>query len=352
MEKIEEARGKVASLIGANPEEIIFTSCGTESNNLAIKGIAQSYKNKGNHIITSSIEHLSIIHPLKTLKKNGFEITELKVSPEGKVNPDDVRKSIKRETILITIQHSNPEIGTIQEIEEIGKIAKENEILFHTDAVSSCGIVELDVNKLNVDLLSFSAQNFYGPKGIAGLFIRKGVKIPPQLEGGIQERGIRSGLENVPGIIGMGKAAEIAKKNLKNWQKKFLRLRDKILDELPKRIEHVIITGSREKRLPNHASFCIKYIEGEAMILSLDMEGIFVTSGSACTSKALKASHVLLSCGIDHATAQGSIVFSFGIENNEEDLKKLFEVFPPIVKRLRDMSPLYAKFLKEGKDVQ
>jgi len=345
-EKLENARKNVSSLINALPEEIIFTSCGSESNNLALKGIAAALKSKGNHIITSSIEHLSILHPLRTLKKQGFEVTEIPVDKTGLISPDDIKKAITDKTILVSIQHANPEIGTIQNLKEISKVVKEKDIIFHTDAVCSVGEIEFDVKTLNIDLASFSAQNFYGPSGIAALFIKKGIKILPQIEGGIQERGFRSGLENILGIIGMGKAAEIAMKKYKEWNKKLIPLRDKLLKEVPEKIEHVVVTGNLEKRLPGHVSFCIEFIEGEAMLLFLDMDGISATSGSACTSKALKASHVLLACGLDHAIAQGSLVLSLGINNTEDEINYFLEKFPDIVKKLREMSPLYAKYLK------
>lgn len=343
---IDEARLKVAQLIGAKPEEIYFTASGAESNNFAIKGIAQAYREKGNHIITSSIEHYSVLYPIKTLSKWGYEITTIPVDKYGLVNPEDVKKSIKKETILISIMHANNEIGTLEPIKEIGRIAHEYKIPFHSDGVATVGLIPVNVNELEVDALSLTGHSFYGPKGGAALYLRKGIRTMPLIEGGVQENGRRGGTENVPAIVGLGKACELALKEMPKRIEHNQRLRNRILSELPQKIERIYLTGHPEKRLPNHASFCVEFIEGEAMLLFLDDAGIAAASGSACTSKALKASHVLLALGIDHALAQGSIVFTLGTSNTDSDIDTLLTKLPPIVERLRQMSPLYAKFKK------
>lgn len=344
---LASAHQEVADLINAEPEEIFFTSSGAESNNWIIKGIGESYQEKGKHIISSAIEHLSIINPLRRLTKNGFSITFLPVDKYGLVDPEAVKKAIRKETILITIQFASNEIGTIQPIAEIGKIAEENNIIFHTDAVAGAGSLKIDVKEIKVSALSLSAHTFYGPKGVGCLYLKKGVKISPLIEGGGQEEGRRAGTENLLGIIGMGKAAEIAKKEMENWTRKLKPLRDTLIREISSRIERVYLTGHPTIRLPNHCSFCVEFIEGEAMLLYLDGEGISAASGSACTSRSLKSSHVLSALGIEPALAQGSIVFTLGEENTEEDISYLLEKLPPIVQRLRDLSPLYAKYLKE-----
>lgn len=338
---LEEAREKIASLLNVSPSEIYFTSSGAESNNWAIKGIAFANQNKGNHIIISAIEHPSVIQPAKRLEKMGFEITYLKVDKYGIIDLDELKKKIKKETILISIMHANYEVGTIEPIKEISEIAKENKILFHSDGVAVAGQLIINLKELNVDLYTISSHTFYGPKGVALLYIKKGTKIQPLIEGGIQENNRRAGTENLIGIIGMAKAYEIAIKEIEERRNKLERLRDKLIQELPKRIENIYLTGHPQNRLPNHASFCVEYVEGEAMVLYLNNKGIACASGSACSSKQLKASHVLLAMGISPVLAQGSIVFTLGINNNEEDINYLLEVFPQIVKRLREISPLY-----------
>jgi len=346
-EAIEKARREVANLIGAHPDEVYFTSSGAEANNFVIKGIAMALQDKGNHIITSSIEHPSILNPCKTLERQGFEITRLPVDRYGMVDPEDVRAFIKDNTILVSIMHANSEVGTIQPIKEISEIVKERGIVFHTDAVASVGWVPVDVKELGVDGLSLSAHTFYGPKGVGALFLRKGIRIPPLLEGGSQENGKRAGTENVAGIVGMGRACELAKKEIPKRMEYLIPLRDKLIKGLKDRIDHIYLTGHPEKRLPHHTSFCVEFIEGESMLLLLNEEGIAAASGSACTSRDLKASHVLLSMGIDPALAQGSIIFSLGMEIKDGDIDYLFGVMPRVVERLREMSPLYAKYRKE-----
>ena len=344
---IQEAREKVAGLINAHPEEIYFTSCGSESNNFALKGLASAQRTRGNHIVISTIEHQSVLHSSKSLEKMGFTLTLVPVDKWGVVDPEEVKKAVKKETILVSIMLANGEVGTIEPIAEIAQICQSQNVLFHSDAVDAVGNIPVDVKKLGVDALSLAANQFYGPKGVAALYIKKGVRILPFIDGGIQENGRRAGTENVPGIVGMGKAAEIASAELERRAERVRPLRDKLIGRLPKEVDHVTLTGHPEKRLPFHASFCIQFVEGEAMLLNLDMQGISVSSGSACTSRALKASHVLLAMGIDHAIAQGSIVFSLIEDNTSEDIDYVLEIFPPIIKRLRKMSPLYTQYLEE-----
>lgn len=338
-EAIEKAREQVAYLINCKPSEVVFTSSGSESNNFALKGIALAKRREGKHIIVSRVDHHSVLNSARFLERLGFTVTYLPVNKYGEVDPATVEKHITKETILISIIHASSEVGTIQPIEEIAKIAKEHNVLLHTDAVASAGNIPVDVDKLGVDLLSLSAHQFYGPKGVGALFIREGVEIVPLIHGGIQEDGRRAGTENVPAIVGMGVAAELTKKELTERMAHVKRLRDKLVAELTSRIENIYYTGHPEKRLPGHASFCVEYVEGEAMLLLLATKGIYAASGSACTSKALKASPTLLSMGIPAHIAQGSIVFSFGKDNTMEDVKYLLDEFPQIVRRLREISP-------------
>ena len=348
-EAMENAREQVAQLIGANPEEIIFTGSGTESNNFAVKGLALAQQNKGKHVVVSAIEHFSVLHSARTLEKWGFELTLVPVDKYGVVDPEDVRKSIRKDTILVSIMHANSEVGTIEPIKEIAKVTREKGVVFHTDAVATAGTIPVDVKEMSVDALSLAGNQFYGPKGVGALWVRKGVRIMPFLDGGVQEGGRRAGTENVPAIVGLGKAAELAKADMPARIKHLSGLRDHLLKELPAKIDRVIITGHPTNRLPGNASFCVEFIEGESMLMLLNIQGVAVTSGSACTSRALKASHVLIAMGLKHAIAQGSLLFSFGIDNTPEDVDYVLEVLPPIVDRLRQMSPLYAKFIKSGK---
>ncbi|MFZ5645702.1 MAG: cysteine desulfurase NifS [Bacillota bacterium] len=338
---VEEAREKVARAIGANPVEIIFTSGGTESDNMAIHGVAYSNKNKGNHIITSAVEHHAVLNTVKALGKEGFTVTILPVDKYGMVSVDDVAAAITDKTILITIMHANNEVGTIMPIKEIGKLARSKGIIFHTDAVQSFGKIPVDVNDLEVDLLSVSGHKIYGPKGVGALYIRKGTRWRQTLfHGGAQERLRRAGTENVPGIIAMGVAAELAAENMSKDSEYLRGLRDRLIKEVTRRIGYVKLTGHPAMRLPNHASFTFDFIEGESMLLSLDMKGIAASSGSACTSGSLEPSHVLLSMGIPHEVAHGSIRITLGIDNKPEDIDYFMDVMPPIVERLRAMSPL------------
>lgn len=346
---IGEAREKVADLIGSDTDEIIFTSSGTEANNLALKGVAFARRNKGKHIITSAIEHFSVLHTAKTLQKLGFEVTYLPVDYYGMVNPEDVEKAIRDDTILVSIQHANPEVGTIQPIEAISEITHKKALPFHIDAVATTGIIDVDVEKLGVDLLSLSGHQFYGPKGVGALFVRKGIRIIPLFDGGIQERGRRAGTENVAGIVGLGKAAEIAKQEMANWAKHILTLRQLLFAGLRERIDHLSLNGHPDLRLPGNLNVSIKFVEGESLLILLDMEGIAASSGSACTSVALKSSHVLNAMGVNPVHAAGSLLFSLGRENTQAEIDYVLEKLPPIVKRLREMSPLYKE--EETKDV-
>lgn len=346
---VDNSRTTIAELLSVVPEEIIFTGSGSESNNLAIKGASLAKQNKGKHIILSEIEHFSVMNSAKTLEKSGFELSYIPVDKYGTVNPDDVRKAIRKDTILVSIMHANGEVGTIQPIKEISQVTREKDIIFHTDAVASTGSIPVDVKELGVDLLSLAGNQFYGPKGIGALWVRKGVRLIPQIDGGIQEEGRRAGTENVPAIVGLAKAAEIAKNNGSIRNLNISKIRDRLLKELPTKIDHVIVTGHPENRIPGNASFCVQFVEGESMLMLLDSKGVAVTSGSACTSRALKASHVLIAMGLSHEVAQGSILISPGIYSSNEDVDYLFEVMPPIVERLRQMSPLYSKYTKSIK---
>ena len=346
---VDAARSQVAELIGANDEEVIFTGSGTESNNFAVKGLALAQQSKGKHVVVSAIEHFSALHSARTLEKWGFEMTQVPVDKYGLVNPEDVKRSIRKDTILVSVMHANGEVGTIEPIKEIAKIAKENNVVFHTDAIATAGTIPVDVKELGVDALSLAGNQFYGPKGVGALWVRRGVRIMPFLDGGVQEGGRRAGTENVPAIVGLGKAAELAKANMAARMKQLIPLRDRLLKELPAKIEHVMVTGHPQNRLPGHASFCVEFIEGESMLMFLNIEGIAVSSGSACTSRALKASHVLIAMGISHELAQGSLLCTFGLDNTNEDVDYVLKVLPPIVDRLRQMSPLYSKFIKASK---
>jgi len=346
---VEDARGKTAALIGARPEEIFFTSSGTESNNFALKGLAQANSQKGNHIIVSQVEHFSVLHPVKSLEKSGFKVTSIAPDRQGIIDPEAVAKAITKETVLVSIMHSNNEIGTLQPIEEIGAITREKGVLFHTDAVASVGWVPVDVKTLGVDALSLSGHQFYGPKGTAALFVRKGVRIKPQIEGGVQEDGRRGGTEDVPGIVGLGKAAEIAAAELPNRSSYLIPLRDKLLTGLQDRISDLIVNGHPTRRLPHNVNVSFLFVEGESMLLFLNMAGIYVSSGSACTSRSLKSSHVLSCIGTDAAAANGTLLMTLGMGTSAEDVDYVFDTLPPIVQRLREMSPLYEDMIKNRK---
>jgi len=335
---IESAREQVAGLVNAKPAEIIFTASGAEANNFGLRGIALARQNEGKHILVSRMEHHSILNAARFLEKSGFTVTYLPVDKQGFVDPETVRKMITKETTLISVTHASSEVGTIEPIKEIVKVAKEHNITVHTDAVATTGNIPVDVLDLGVDLLSMAAHQFYGPKGAAALYVKQGTRIVPLIYGGIQESGRRAGTENVPAIVGMGKAAELAKAELQKRMEYLRPLRDRIIETMAS-VDKVFLTGDREKRLPGHASFCVEYIEGEAMLLLLAAKGIFSASGSACSSKALKSSPVLLSMGIPSGLAQGSIVFSLGMGNAPEDIDYLTTEFPAVIKRLREISP-------------
>lgn len=338
---LDNARAKVADILGCKANEIFFTGCGSEADNWAIKGAAHALRSKGNHIITSAIEHHAVLHTCKALEKEGFEVTYLPVDEYGLVSPDDVRAAIKDSTILVTIMFANNEIGTIEPIEEIAKIAKERGVLMHTDAVQAVGAVPIDLSKLGVDMLSLSAHKFNGPKGVGALYIRNGVRIQNFIDGGAQERGKRAGTENLPGIIGLAKALELATANLSKKTDKITKLRDYIIDNIEEKIPYCRLNGHRTKRLPANVNFSFKYIEGESMLLWLDINGIAASSGSACTSGSLDPSHVLLAIGLDHATAHGSLRVSLGEENTYEEADFLIKTLTETVEKLRKMSPLF-----------
>ena len=338
---VEEAREKLAKLLNADPKEIIFTSGGTESDNFAIKGIAYANQDKGKHIITSQIEHHAVLNTCKFLEKQGFHITYLPVDRYGVVDLDALEKSITPQTILISIMFANNEVGTIQPIKKIGEIAKRQGVYFHTDAVQAVGKIPIDVKELGIDLLSLSAHKFYGPKGVGALYLRKGVKISSFIQGGEQERGRRGGTENVAGIVGLGKAAEIAQEEMVEEEKRVRALRDELERRLLERIPEVVLNGHPQNRLYNTLSICVKYVEGESMLINLDREGICASSGSACTSGSLEPSHVLLAMGVPPEIAHGSLRFSLGKFNKEEDVERVSEVLPSIVEELRKISPFW-----------
>jgi len=343
---IDEARGRVADLTGAErTNEIIFTSGGTESNNLAIEGVAYRNKAKGNHIITSSIEHMSVINTCKHLSKQGFEVTYLPVDNFGVVDLQALEKEITDKTILVSIMYANGEIGTVEPIGKIGEIVHDKGAYFHVDAVAAMGQIPMDVQKENIDLLSLSSNDMYGPRGVGALYVRTGTSIQPVVYGGGQERGLRSGTENLSGIVGMGKAAEIAKAEMKTEAARLTNLRDKLIKGILDSIPESYLNGHPTERLPNNVNVRFSYIEGESLILSLDMEGVTCSSGSACTSKTLEPSHVLLAIGLKHEQAHGSLLFTLGKQNTEDDVKYVSDLLPGIVKRLRKISPLTPKEL-------
>ncbi|HUV77044.1 MAG TPA: cysteine desulfurase family protein [Desulfobacterales bacterium] len=343
-EVLEKARKTVAALINAsNPKEVVFTSSGTESVNHAIKGVALANAKKGKHIVTSNVEHNAVIRSIRRLKGLGYSVTSIDVDKYGRVNPADVAEAITDETILVTIMHSNNETGTIQPVEEIAKITRQKKVIFHTDAVDSVGIVPIDVQKMGVDLLSFASNTFYGPTGIGGLYVRRGIMVWPLLDGGVQENNKRAGTENLIGIIGMAKAAEIAKRGLPERMAHLEMLKSKLISELPKHIDEVIINTPPENSLPNLLSVSIKYIEGESVMLMLDDDDIAVSTRSACATGSLRASHVLISIGLSHADAQGTLIITLGQDNTKDHIDRFLKSLRNVVKTLRDISPLYRK---------
>jgi len=342
---VEEARAKVAELIGARSEEIIFTSGGTEADNYTLKGVAYANEHKGNHIITTSIEHNAVLEVCRFLGSRGFKITYLPVDEYGLVDPDDVKRAITGKTILVSIMHANNEVGTIEPVEEIGKIAREAGVYFHTDAVQTVGHIPVNVDELKVDLLAVSAHKFYGPKGVGVLYVRKGTRLVSFMHGGGQEKKCRAGTENVPAIVGLGKAVEFAGREMDKEAERQAYLRDKLIKGLVKKIDHIRLNGHPTKRLPNNVNVIVDFVEGESLLLSLDSEGICASTGSACGMASPEPSHVLLALGVPPEQAHGSLRFTLGRENTETDVERVLEVLPGIVARLRAMSP----FLKTQK---
>ena len=346
---LEKAREQVAELINADsPKEVVFTSGGTESDNHAVKGVAMANADKGKHIVTTNIEHNAVIRSLRRLKSDGFTVTSLSVDDKGRVNPQDVAEAVTKDTILISVMHSNNETGTIQPVEEIARIAREKKIIFHIDAVDSVGIVPFDVKAIGADLVSFASNTFYGPTGVGGLYVRRGVKIFPILDGGVQENNKRAGTENLLGIIGMGTAAEIAQRDIHTRYAYLKGLKDKFLRELPNVLDEILINTHPVHSLPHLVSASIKYVEGESVMLMLDDEGIGVSTRSACATGSLRASHVLLSIGLSHEDAQGTLVIAFGIDNTAEDVSRFLKSLKTVVTTLRDISPLYKKAAVKG----
>jgi cysteine desulfurase len=346
---IDDAREKVAKALNAQPKEIFFTSGGTEADNWALEGIAFANQTKGKHIITTNIEHHAILHTCKFLEKQGFEVTYVPVDNKGIVHVEDIEKAIRPDTILISIMFANNEIGTIQPIKEIGVLAKEKGIYFHTDAVQAIGNIPIDVKDMNIDMLSLSGHKFYGPKGVGVLYIRDGVRISPMLHGGAQERGKRASTENVAGIVGLGKAIELATENIEEYNTKLMKIRDRAIRKILEKIPYSRLNGEEKNRLPGNVNISFEFIEGESILLMLDMKGICASSGSACTSGSLDPSHVLLAIGLPHEIAHGSLRLTFGEENTDSDLDYLLETLPPIIEKLRAMSPLYDTFIKNGR---
>ena len=343
---VEKAREQVANAIGASPKEIYFTGSGSEADNWALRSTARALSKKGNHIITSAVEHHAVLHTCQDLEKQGFEVTYLPVDKYGMVSPDDVKAAIKDSTIMISIMFANNEIGTIMPIAEIGKIAKEAGVVFHTDAVQAVGNVEIDVKAMNIDMLSLTAHKFHGPKGCGALYVRQGVKLMSFITGGAQERMRRAGTENVPGIVGLGKAIELATANIKEKQEKLIALRDRYIKKVLETVPYSRLNGHPTERLAGNANISFEYIEGEGLLLSLDMKGIAASSGSACTSGSLDPSHVLLAIGLKHEQAHGSLRTSFGEDTTVEDIDYMVDAIAEIVARLRSMSPLYEDFVK------
>lgn len=345
---LQQARAEIAAILGAEPKELIFTSGGSESDNQAIISAALQGAKKGKkHIISSKIEHHAVLHVLDKLEKEGYDITLLDVSPEGLVSPESVEKAIREDTALVTIMFANNEIGTIEPIKEIGEICRKHGVIFHTDAVQAVGHVPINVKEMNIDMLSFSAHKFHGPKGIGGLYVRKGIRILPLIEGGAQERGLRAGTENVAAVVGMAAALKEQVENMEKNAEKLTKMRDRLIDSILKEVPRVRLNGDRVKRLPGNVNFCFEGIEGEALLLMLDNLGICGSSGSACTSGSLDPSHVLLAIGLPHEIAHGSLRLTFSEYNTEEEIDYIIKVIPQVVKRLRDMSPMWERIVKE-----
>lgn len=340
---MEEARRKVAELINAHSEEIVFTAGGTESDNIAIKGVAYANRSRGDHIITSTIEHPAVVETCRSLEKQGFKVSYIPVDKDGVVELETLRRAVTERTVLITIMHANNEIGTIEPMEEIAEIAEAKSIIFHSDAVQSAGKIPIDVKAIGLDLLSISAHKIYGPKGVGALYVKKGTRLEPIIHGGGHEKGLRSSTENIPGIVGLGKAAELAKARMSEDTTHLTNLRDRLIKATLSNIEESYLNGHPTKRLPNNAHFRFTGIEGEALILNLDERGIAASTGSACSSKKLLPSHVLMAIGLDEVQAHGSLRLTLGRENTKEDIEYVLEVLPETVKKLRAISPLWGK---------
>jgi cysteine desulfurase len=354
LKAIDAARAEVAGLVNAKPEEIVFTSGATEANNLAIKGAAEAWGEKGKHLVVSEVEHFSVLNALLPLRNRGYVVTTIKADADGKVDPDDVRKAIRADTVLISVMHANSEIGTIEPIEEIGRIARDREVLLHTDATGSAGHIPFDVKAAGADLVTLSAHNFYGPKGTGALVVREGVRLESQIDGGFQEMGYRAGTENVPGIVGMGRAARIASEEMGEWFSRLRRLEKRLRDGIASSVEHLHFTGHPTDRLPGHVSFWVEYAEGESLLLFLTLHGVMAASGSACSSNLkgrdeedLVASHVLRAIGVPSDICTGSITFSMGKGNTEQEVDQVLSVLPGIVRRLWEMSPTYLDYQKK-----
>lgn len=344
---VDEAREKTAAMIGAGADRIVFTASGSEANVLAVKGLSLAGGAKKKRIVVSAVEHVSVLRAAAHLSRYGYSIAHVPVDRQARIDPAAVAEALTDDTVLVSVQTANSEVGTIQPVEEIAALCRARGILFHTDAVAAAGNIPLDVRKIGADALSLAADQFYGPKGAAALYLAEGVRLVPLIEGGIQENGRRSGTENVAALAGMGRAAEIAAAEMERRTAAMLKLRNRMLAEIPERIPRTIVTGHPEQRLPHHASFCVEFVEGEAMLLSLDFAGVAASSGSACASKSLKVSQVLMAMGLDHALAQGSLIFSLIDSADDGDIDHLMKVFPPIVEKLRAISPLYARYIEE-----
>ncbi|KRT74478.1 MAG: aminotransferase class v, cysteine desulfurase [Deltaproteobacteria bacterium CSP1-8] len=354
VQAVDAARAEVARFVNANPQEIVFTSGSTEANNLAIKGAAAACAKKGKHLVVSEVEHFSVLNALPPLRNRGYEVTTLSADSDGKVDPDDVRRAIRPDTVLVSVMHANAEIGTIEPIGEIGRITREREVLFHTDATASAGHIPLDVREAGADLVTLSAHNFYGPKGTGALVVREGVRLDSQIDGGFQEMGFRAGTENVPGIAGMGKAAAIASSEMGEWASHLRRLEKRLRDGIASSVTHLHFTGHPTDRLPGHVSFWVEYAEGESLLLFLSVHGVMAASGSACSSNLkgrdeedLVASHVLRAIGVPSDICTGSITFSMGKGNTEQEVDHVLSVLPGIVRRLWEMSPTYLDYQKK-----
>ena len=354
LKAVDAARGEVAALVNASPGEIVFTSGATEANNLAVKGAAEANEKKGKHIVASEVEHFSVLNALLPLRNRGYEVTLVPVDADGKVDPDDVRSALRPDTTLVSVMHANSEIGTIEPVAEIGRIARERGVLFHTDAAASAGHIPLDVREIGADLVTMSAHNLYGPKGVGALFVREGVSLVPAIDGGFQERGFRAGTENVPAIVGMGAAAAIAKREMGEWASRLGGLGRRLWEGIAATVEHLHFTGHPTDRLPGHVSFWVEYAEGESLLLFLNLHGVMAASGSACSSNLrgrdeedLVASPVLQAIGVPSDICTGSITFSLGKGNTAEEVDEVVSVLPGIVKRLWEMSPTYLDYQKE-----